>query len=130
MRSEDDLCTGLYKTSMKPKNVGGVHKWRKEVSVKKTWCKLGSGLFGWRRRQVISWRHKETGSIMTNKEYTSYCGSELKSKGRTHKEDIGNILTFNSTYRTALPPMDGTEGQKHQGLSEISERESDFRPNI
>ena len=60
----NDLCTGLISEDKEPpcdvglstKHGWNIHKWRKEVNVKKTWCKLSSGLFGWRRQRVTSWR--------------------------------------------------------------------------
>ena len=67
---------------------------------------------------------------MTNKEYTSYCGSEVKVKGRTQKEDIANLWHSIQPIELLCHPwtVNGEDRQQHQGLSEISE--SDFRPNI
>jgi hypothetical protein len=117
----DDLCMGFArddkkpqcdnKLSMQPKNGEAVHEWRKEVSVKKTWCKLGSGLFGWRRKKVTSWRHKETGSMMTDEEYTSYLGQNFKGNIQKLK-DTNNFPTFNSTLRAALPTRKSVDGQQ------------------
>ena len=118
----DDLCTGFVRPQyvdelrMKPKNDGDVHKWRKEVNVKRTWCKLGSGLFGWRRQKVTSWRHEETGSLMTSQEYTSYV------KGNTQKGDTFKNFPFNSTLRAALPTEDSLDGvQARIRLQETSQ---------
>ena len=108
----DELCTGpvsgLNDSCMglksEDKHAGDIHKWRKEVNVKKTWCKLSSGLFGWRRQKVTSWRHEETGSLMTSQEYTSYV------KGNTQKGDTFKNFPFNSTLRAALPTEDSLDG--------------------
>jgi hypothetical protein len=116
----DELCTGLGSglndscmgLKSEDKYAGDIHKWRKEVNVKKTWCKLSSGLFGWRRQRVTSWRHEETGSRLTNDEYTSYWG-------RTGKGNANNFLrTFNSTDGAALPTRNRLYGQR--GLEETS----------
>ena len=116
----NDSCTGLMSEDKEPqcdvvsmKHAGDSHKWRKEVNVKKTWCKLSSGLFGWKRHRVTSWRHEETGSRLTSDEYTSYLG-------RTGKGNATNFQgTFNSTNRAALPTRNRLDGQR--GLEKTSQ---------
>ena len=59
--------------------------------------------------------------MMTNEEYTSYWGRNVK--GNTQKGDTNNFPTINSTHRAALPTRNSVDGQ--QGLEETSEGTSE-----